>query len=104
MAWHRGELADAERLIRTATLQWHRGSDRMDASDGVELLGVLACARERYSDAARLLTAAAAARPWLLYLTPGFAADRRAAARAASQARRILGEEGFARHGTKANG
>jgi predicted ATPase/DNA-binding CsgD family transcriptional regulator len=96
MAWHRGELADAERLIRTATLEWHRCSDRMDAADGVELLGVLACARERYGDAARLLAAADAARPRLLYLTPGFAADRQAAARAASRARRILGEDGFA--------
>jgi predicted ATPase/DNA-binding CsgD family transcriptional regulator len=96
MAWHRGDLAGAERLIRTATLQWHQCSDRMDASDGIELLGVLAGARERYGDAARLLAAADAARPRLLYLTPGFTADRRAAARAASRARRILGEDGFA--------
>jgi DNA-binding CsgD family transcriptional regulator len=68
----------------------------MDASDGIELLGVLACARERYGDAARLLAAAAAARPRLGYLTPGFAADRQAAARAASHARHTLGEDGFA--------
>jgi DNA-binding CsgD family transcriptional regulator len=96
MAWHRGDLAGAERLIRTATLQWHHCSDRMDASDGVELLGVLACARERYGDAARLLAAADAARPRLLYLTPGFTADRRAAARAASHARHVLGADSFA--------
>jgi DNA-binding CsgD family transcriptional regulator len=96
MAWHRGDLAGAERLIRTATLHWHRCSDRMDASDGIELLGVLACARERYGDATRLLAAADAARPRLLYLTPGFAADRRAAAGAASHARHALGEDGFA--------
>jgi len=68
----------------------------MAASDGVELLGVLAAARERPGDAARLLAAADAARPRLGYLTPGFTADRRAAARAASHARRILGEEAFA--------
>jgi DNA-binding CsgD family transcriptional regulator len=96
MAWHRGDLAGAERLIRSATLQWRRSSDRMDASDGVELLGVLACARERYGDAARLLAAADAARLRLLYLTPGFTADRRAATRAASQARHVLGEDNFA--------
>jgi predicted ATPase len=97
MAWHRGELAEAERLIRSATLQWHRCSDRMNASDGIELLGALAAARERYRDAARLLAAADAARHRLLYLTPGFTADRRAAARAASHTRTILGEDGFAR-------
>jgi predicted ATPase/DNA-binding CsgD family transcriptional regulator len=96
MAWHRGELANAERLIRTATLQWHHCSDRMDASDGIELLGALAAARERPGDAARLLAAADAARPRLGYLTPGFAADRRAAARAASHARHVLGEDSFA--------
>jgi predicted ATPase/DNA-binding CsgD family transcriptional regulator len=95
MAWHRGDLGGAERLIRSATLQWHHCGDRMDASDGIELLGVLACARERYGDAARLLAAADAARPRLGYLTPGFAADRRAAARAASHARHTLGEDGF---------
>jgi hypothetical protein len=49
MAWHRGA---AEHLVREATVQWHRGSDRMDACDGIELLGVLAAARERYPDAA----------------------------------------------------
>ena len=49
LAWHRGELADAEHLAREATVQWHRGCDRMDACDGIELLGVLAAARERYS-------------------------------------------------------
>jgi len=47
MAWHRGELADAEHLVREATLQWHRSGDRMDACDGIELLGALAAARER---------------------------------------------------------
>jgi len=62
MAWHRGELADAEHLVREATVQWHRCSDRMDARDGIELLRVLAAARERLTDAARLLAAAAAAR------------------------------------------
>jgi predicted ATPase/DNA-binding CsgD family transcriptional regulator len=96
MAWHRGELAAAERLVREATVHWHRGSDRMDACDGIELLGVLAAARERHADAARLLAAADAARRPLQYLAPGFTADRQAAARAISQARHALGDDGFA--------
>ncbi len=95
MAWHRGELTDAEHLVREATVQWHRGSDRMDACDGIELLGVLAAARERFADAARLLAAADAARRPLQYLAPGFTANRSAAARAASQARDILGDDRF---------
>jgi predicted ATPase/DNA-binding CsgD family transcriptional regulator len=95
MAWHSGELADAEHLIREATMQCHHGGDRMDASDGIELLGVLAAARERFPDAARLLAAAAAARRPLRYLAPGFTANRDAADRAASQARRVLGESLF---------
>ena len=49
MAWHRGEPAAAEHLVREATVQWHQGSDRIDACDGIELLGVLAAARERHS-------------------------------------------------------
>jgi DNA-binding CsgD family transcriptional regulator len=98
MAWHRGDLADAERLVRTAVVRWHGCGDRMDACDGVELLGVLAAARERFTDAARLPgRAAAAARPGLSYLTPGFAADRGAAGRAASDVRHVLGEQDFAR-------
>ena len=76
MAWHRGELAAAEHLAREATMQWHRGCDRMDACDGIEFLGVLAAARERFSDAARLLAAADAARRPLQYLAPGFTANR----------------------------
>ena len=95
MAWHRGEPAAAEHLVREATVQWHQGSDRMDACDGIELLGVLAAARERHSDAARLLAAAAAARQPLQYLAPGFTANRAAAAGAASQARHILGDHRF---------
>ena len=95
VAWHRGELADAEHLVREATVQWHHCSDRMDACDGIELLGVLAVARERFPDAARLLAAADAARQPLLYLAPGFTANRSAAARAASQARHILGDDRF---------
>jgi predicted ATPase/DNA-binding CsgD family transcriptional regulator len=95
MAWHRGELADAERLVREATLQWHRSGDRMDACDGIELLGVLAAARERFPDAARLLAAADAARQPLRYLAPGFTANRDAAAHAANQARNILGGDRF---------
>jgi predicted ATPase/DNA-binding CsgD family transcriptional regulator len=95
MAWYRGELAAAEHLVREATLQWHQGSDRMDACDGIELLGVLAAARERFSDAARLLAAAGAARRPLQYLAPGFTANRDAAARAASHARHILGDDRF---------
>ena len=95
MAWHRGELAGAEHLVREATVQWHRGSDRMGASDGIELLGVLAAARERHADAARLLAAADAARPPLRYLAPGFTADRGAAAHAAGQARHALGDDRF---------
>jgi predicted ATPase/DNA-binding CsgD family transcriptional regulator len=96
MAWHRGELADAERLVREATVQWHRGSDRMDACDGIELLGVLAAARERPSDAARLLAAADAARRPLQYLAPGFTANRGPAGHALSEARDMLGEDRFA--------
>ncbi len=95
MAWHRGELAAAEHLAREATVQWHRGGDRMDACDGIELLGVLAAARERLTDAARLLAAAGAARRPLQYLAPGFTANRGAAARAVSQVRDILGEDRF---------
>ena len=95
MAWHRGELADAEHLAREATVQWHHGCDRMAASDGIELLGVLAAARERFPDAARLLAAADAARRPLRYLAPGFTANRGAAASAASQARHTLGEDRF---------
>lgn len=67
----------------------------MDACDGIELLGVLAAARERFPDAARLLAAAEAARHPLLYLAPGFAADRSAAARAASHGRDVLGDDCF---------
>jgi DNA-binding CsgD family transcriptional regulator len=95
MAWHCGELAAAEHLAREATVQWHRGCDRMDACDGIELLGVLAAARERHSDAARLLAAADAARRPLRYLAPGFTANRGAAERAASQARHVLGDDRF---------
>jgi predicted ATPase/DNA-binding CsgD family transcriptional regulator len=95
IAWHQGRLADAEHLVREVTVQWHRCCDRMAACDGIELLGVLAAARERFPDAARLLAAAEATRQPLLYLAPGFTADRAAAARAASQARHILGDERF---------
>jgi len=95
VAWHRGELATAEHLARDATVQWHRGGDRMDACDGIELLGVLAAARERFPDAARLLAAADAARQPLGYLAPGFTANRGAAANAASQARHVLGDDRF---------
>jgi DNA-binding CsgD family transcriptional regulator len=95
MAWHRGELAEAEHLVREATMQWHRASDRMDACEGIELLGVLAAARERYPDAARLLAAAHAARPPLGYLAPGFTANRGAAEHAVGQARHILDEDRF---------
>jgi predicted ATPase/DNA-binding CsgD family transcriptional regulator len=95
MAWRRGEFADAEHLAREATVQWHRRCDRMDACDGIELLGALAAARERYPDAARLLAAADAARRPLRYLAPGFTANRDAAARAASQAQSILGDDRF---------
>ena len=95
MAWRRGELASAEHQIRAATLQWHHCCDRMDACDGIELLGVLAAARERFADAARLLAAADASRRPLRYLTPGFTADRGAAHRAGSHARLTLGEDCF---------
>jgi DNA-binding NarL/FixJ family response regulator len=95
MAWHRGELAGAEHLVREATVQWHRCCDRMESCDGIELLGVLAAARERFSDAARLLAAADAARRPLRYLAPGFTANRSAAAGAVSHARDVLGEDRF---------
>lgn len=63
MAWHRGELADAENLVREATVQWHQCGDRMGACDGIELLGVMAAARERFTDAARRPCGARAWRP-----------------------------------------
>jgi DNA-binding CsgD family transcriptional regulator len=69
----------------------------MGACDGIELLGVLAAARERFSDAARLLAAAGAARRPLQYLAPGFTANRDAAALAASQAQNVLGDNLFTR-------
>jgi predicted ATPase/DNA-binding CsgD family transcriptional regulator len=94
VAWHRGDLAGAEHLVREATVQWHDCGDRMDACDGIELRA-LAAARERHTDAARLLAAADAARRPLQYLAPGFTADRRAAARGVSQARHILGDDRF---------
>jgi DNA-binding CsgD family transcriptional regulator len=94
-AWHRGELADAERIVREATVQWHHCGNRMGVCDGIELLGVLAAARERYPDTARLLAAADAARRPLRYLAPGFTANRGSAARAAGQARHVLGEDRF---------
>jgi predicted ATPase/DNA-binding CsgD family transcriptional regulator len=93
MAWHRGELADAEHLVRGATVQWHQCGNRMGACDGIELLGVIAAARERFTDAARLLAAADMARRPLQYLAPGFTANRDAAARAITQAREALGED-----------
>ena len=68
---------------------------RIDACDGIKLLGVLAVARERYPAAARLLAAADATRQPLGYLAPGFTANRDAAAHAASQARNVLGEDRF---------
>ena len=95
LAWHQGQLADAEHLAREATAHWHRCGDRMDTCDGIELLGMLAAARERYSDAARLLAAADAARRPLQYLAPGFTASRVAAEHAANQARHLLGEDQF---------
>ena len=72
-------------------MQWHHGSDRMAAADGIELLGVLAAARERHADAARLLGAGAAVRGRLRYLAPGFTANPAAA----SQIRQILGADRF---------
>jgi DNA-binding CsgD family transcriptional regulator len=95
MTWHCGELARAEHLVREAIVQWHRCGDRIDTCDGIELLGVLAAARERFLDAVRLLAAADATRWRLQYLTPGFTANRQAAARATSQARHILGDDRF---------
>jgi len=95
LAWHRGELAAAEHLVREATVQWHRCGDRMDACDGIELLGVLAAARERFPAAVRLLAAAGPARRRLGYLAPGYTANRGAAAGATSQARDALGGDRF---------
>ena len=63
----------------------------MGAADGAEFLGVLAAARERFSDAAPLLAAADAARTRLHYLTPSFTAGRQAA----SMARHVFGNDGF---------
>jgi predicted ATPase/DNA-binding CsgD family transcriptional regulator len=104
MAWRRGELADAERMVREATVQWHHCCNRIGACDGLELLGVLAVARERFPDAVRLLAAGESARRPLRYLAPGFTANRAAAAEAASQARRILGEGRFTQSWDQGNG
>ncbi len=49
-------------MIRQATVRWRRCYNRMGACDGIGLLGVLAAARERFSDVARLLAAADAGR------------------------------------------
>jgi hypothetical protein len=57
--------------------------------------GVMAWHRGELADAARLLAAAEAARRPLHYLAPGFTANRDAAARAARQARHVLGDERF---------
>jgi DNA-binding CsgD family transcriptional regulator len=67
----------------------------MDACDGIELLGILAAARERHTDAARLLAAADAARRPLLYLAPGFTANRGPAEHALNEARHLLGDDRF---------
>jgi DNA-binding CsgD family transcriptional regulator len=96
VAWQQGELVEAERLARSATVQWHRCRDLMDAADGIGFLGVLATDRERFTDAAIFLAAADGARTRLRYLTPGFTAHRRAADRATRQAREILGDDRFA--------
>ena len=67
----------------------------MGACDGIEFLGVLAAARERRPDAARLLAATAAARRPLQYLAPGYTANRGAATSAAGQARHALSGDRF---------
>jgi Bacterial regulatory proteins, luxR family len=60
LAWQRGDLANAERLAPDATVSWHRAGAALDAADGVELLGTLACERGRWEHGVRLLAAAAA--------------------------------------------
>jgi hypothetical protein len=35
-------------MVREATVRWRRCYDRIGACDGIELLGVLATARERF--------------------------------------------------------
>jgi DNA-binding CsgD family transcriptional regulator len=67
----------------------------MDACDGIELLGVIAAARERFTDAVRLLSAADGARRPLLYQTPGFTASRDAAERACRDVRQCLSGDQF---------
>ena len=67
----------------------------MGACDGIEFLGVLAAARERRPDAARLLAATAAARRPLQYLAPGYTSNRGAATSAAGQARHALSGDRF---------
>ena len=81
-------------LAREATVQWHRGCDRMDACDGIELLGVLAAARERYPTRPACWPPRTRPRP-LQYLAPGFTANRSAAEHAIGQARHILGDDRF---------
>ena len=93
-----GERANGRSAESEVGLCWAAG--RTGAVRLVEVIGPLAearlaAARERFSDAARLLAAADAARRPLQYLTPGFTANRQAAARATSQAEHVLGDDRF---------
>jgi DNA-binding CsgD family transcriptional regulator len=87
LAWRRGDLAGAERLAREATSSWHGAGASLDAADGVELLGALACQRGRWDDGVRLLAAAAAVRDHLGYggRRPVSVRDAATAARAAAE-------------------
>jgi DNA-binding CsgD family transcriptional regulator len=102
LAWQRGDLANAERLAREATVSWHRVGASLDAADGVELIGTLACQRGRWEHGLRLLAAAAAVRHRLGYggRRPGSVREAAVAARASAE--QVLGAEacsGFAREG-----
>jgi len=96
VAWHDGDLPLAERRAREATLAWLDRGARLDAGDGVEVLGALACARERWSEGVRLLAAAAAERGRLGYRGAGTAACRDQAETALDRARRELGDAALA--------
>ena len=76
-------------------MAWHGCGDRMAPATASSCSACSPPPATASPDATRLLAAADAARRPLLYLAPGFTAHRRAAARAAGQARDVLGEDRF---------
>jgi predicted ATPase/DNA-binding CsgD family transcriptional regulator len=96
LAWRRGDLAGAERLAREALATWHGAGAFLDAADGVELLGALACQRGRWNDGVRLLAAAVAVRGRLGYRGRRPVSVRDAAMAARAAAEEAVGAEAFA--------